>query len=135
MSAVVRTYLEAFNAEDVPAMLGCLTDDMAHYVNEGKVRQGKAAFADFCAHMSRCYDEMLTEVVVFAAEEGKRAAAEYVVHGTYLETDEGLPEANGQNYRLPAGSFFDVADGQISRVTTYYNLSDWVRLVKGSDGA
>ncbi len=60
---------------------------------------------------------------------GGRAAAEFTVRGTYLSTAEGLPEANGQTYSLPAGIFFEVDDGLISRVTTYYNLSDWTAQV------
>ena len=60
---------------------------------------------------------------------GDRAAAEFVVNGTYLKTDEGLPEARGQTYRLPAGTFFTIRDGKIARVTTYYNLADWMRQV------
>ena len=68
-------------------------------------------------------------MVVFSTPDSSRAAAEYIVNGTYLETDAGLPEARGQSYRLPAGSFFDLKDGKISRVTTYYNLSDWMAQV------
>ena len=64
-------------------------------------------------------------------ESGLRAAAEFVVHGAYLATDEGLPEANGQTYVLPAGSFFEIDDGLISRVTLYYNLKDWIAQVSG----
>jgi steroid delta-isomerase-like uncharacterized protein len=52
------------------------------------------------------------------------------VHGSYLATDEGLPEANGQRYSLPAGIFFEIDDGLISRVTTTYNLNDWIAQVK-----
>ncbi|WP_317055845.1 ketosteroid isomerase-related protein [Roseovarius rhodophyticola] len=128
-TATVQAYFEAFNRGDVAAMLACLSDDVAHYVNEGQVRQGKEAFRAFCEHMNRCYGEKLTDMVVFEAEAGMRAAAEYVVNGTYLETDEGLPEAKGQTYRLPAGSFFSLTDGKISRVVTYYNLADWTRQV------
>ena len=51
------------------------------------------------------------------------------MNGTYLETDAGLPEASGQTYVLPAGGFFSIEDGRISRVVTYYNLADWVRQV------
>ena len=131
MRATVQAYLDAFNAGDVDAMLDCLTDDVAHHVNEGQVRTGKEAFAAFCAHMNRCYKEELTDMVVFSAEGGTRAAAEFVVNGTYLETDAGLPEANGQTYRLPGGSFFTLRDGKICRVTTYYNLADWVKQVGG----
>ena len=92
-------------------------------------KKRKDAFGAFCEHMERCYDETLTELVIFEAEDGSRAAAEYMVNGAYLATDVGLPEANGQGYRLPAGSFFSLADGKITRVVTYYNLSDWIKQV------
>ncbi len=127
--ALVARYFDAFNAGDVPAMLACLSEDVAHHVNEGQIRTGKDKFADFCAHMNRCYAENLTDMVVMASPNGARAAAEYVVNGTYLATDAGLPEARGQTYVLPAGSFFDVEGGVITRVTTYYNLADWTAQV------
>ncbi len=92
---------------------------MVHHVNQGGIRRGKAAFADFCAHMSRCYDETLTNLVIFDGPGPGRAAAEFTVNGTYLVTDEGLPAATGQTYSLPAGSFFDIADGKITRVNPY----------------
>ena len=126
---VVEAYFAAFNAGDAAGMLACLADDVAHHVNEGQVRVGKEKFAAFCDHMSRCYREELTDMVIFEAEGGARAAAEYVVNGTYLETDAGLPEARGQTYRLPAGSFFSLDGGKITRVVTYYNLADWMKQV------
>ena len=129
MSQTVQSYFDAFNAGDVDGMLACLSDDIAHHVNEGQVRVGKEKFAEFYAHMNRCYRETLTDMVIFQAEGGTRASAEFVVNGTYLQTDEGLPEANGQTYRLPAGSFFTLENGLITRVVTYYNLADWVRQV------
>lgn len=129
MNDTVKRYFDAFNAGDTPGMLDCLSEDVAHHVNEGKVRNGKDAFAAFCEHMSRCYREELTDMVIFEAEGGTRAAAEYIVNGTYLQTDSGLPEARGQTYRLPAGSFFSLKDGLITRVVTYYNLADWTAQV------
>lgn len=129
MHPTIQTYFKAFNAGDVDGMLACLSDDVAHHVNEGKVRIGKPAFAEFCAHMKRCYQENLTDLVIFSGQDGTRAAAEFTVNGTYLQTDPGLPEATGQTYRLPAGSFFSLRDGQITRVVTYYNLADWIAQV------
>lgn len=129
MNQTIRDYFDAFNAGDTDVMLACLADDVAHHVNEGKIRVGKAAFAEFCAHMTRSYKENLTDMVIFEAEGGTRAAAEYIVNGTYLATDPGLPEAHGQTYRLPAGSFFSLKDGKITRVVTYYNLADWIAQV------
>lgn len=127
---LLTQYFDAFNSGDTNGMLDCLAEDVAHHVNEGEIRVGKDKFAAFCAHMERCYKETLTDMVVFEADEGRRGAAEFIVNGTYLETDAGLPEARGQTYRLPAGSFFSVADGKITRVVTYYNLADWVRQVQ-----
>lgn len=125
----LRRYFQAFNNGDTDAMLAELTDDIAHHVNEGKIRQGKELFRQFCDHMSACYKEELTDMVIFASDDGARAAAEFTVNGRYLATDAGLPEATGQNYKLPGGSFMELRDGKISRVTTYYNLADWVAQV------
>ena len=129
MKDIIQRYFDAFNRGDVPAMLDCLSDDVAHHVNEGQVRQGKEKFRAFCEHMNRCYREELTDMVIFSAQDGTRAAAEFIVNGTYLQTDEGLPEARGQTYKLPAGSFFSLRDGKITRVVTYYNLAEWMRQV------
>ena len=125
----IQTYFDAFNAGDVQGMLDCLSDDVAHHVNEGNIRVGKALFSEFCEHMSACYRETLTDMMIFSNPDGSRASAEYVVNGTYLATDPGLAEARGQRYVLPAGSFFSLTDGKITRVTTYYNLADWERQV------
>ncbi len=127
----IRAYYEAFNGQDMDAFLALLTDDVVHDINQGERQEGKAAFAKFMAHMNRCYRERLSDVVIMASEDGKRASAEFIVNGEYLVTDEGLPEAKGQKYRLPAGAFFDVRDGKVARVTNYYNLSDWIAQVDG----
>jgi steroid delta-isomerase-like uncharacterized protein len=129
MHPTIQTYFNAFNAADVVGMLDCLDDAVAHHVNEGQVRIGKDAFRSFCQHMNECYRENLTDMVIFSNPDGSRAAAEYVVNGTYLKTDAGLPEARGQNYQLPAGSFFSLSNDKITRVVTYYNLADWTAQV------
>jgi steroid delta-isomerase-like uncharacterized protein len=80
--------------------------------------------------MDRCYRERLEDLVVMASDDGRRAAAEFTVQGEYLAADAGLPPARGQRYVLPAGAFLALdADGRISRVTTYYNLADWIAQV------
>ena len=77
--------------------------------------------------MERSYKEKLEDIVILGY--GSRIAAEYLVVGTYLKTDQGLPPATGQTYRLPGGAFFELADGRITRVTNYYNLPLWLRLI------
>ncbi|MFN3747775.1 MAG: ketosteroid isomerase-related protein [Sphingorhabdus sp.] len=129
--ALLARYYEAFNAGNGEGMLAYLTEDVAHDINQSDRQSGKDAFRTFLAHMDRCYKERLTDIVLMADEDGRRGAAEFIVHGEYLATDEGLPEAAGQTYELPAGAFFEVRDGLISRVSVYYNLADWIRQVGG----
>jgi steroid delta-isomerase-like uncharacterized protein len=128
-SNLVSRYYAAFNAKDWTKMSACVSEDISHFVNEGGKRGGRKAFAEFLAHMDQCYDEQLTDIVVMAAPDGTRASAEFIVNGVYKQTDGDLPPARGQSYRLPAGAFFDVEDGVITRVTTYYNLQEWIRQV------
>lgn len=130
-ATLVAAYYAAFNAGDRTAMLALLADDVAHDINQGGREVGKAAFAAFLAHMDRCYRETLVDIVVMPSADGTRAAAEFIVEGQYLATDAGLPPATGQRYRLPAGTFFDIRDGLIARVTTHYNLADWTAQVGG----
>jgi len=126
---IVTAYYAAFNAADPAAMLACVSDDIEHRVNEAGIRRGRAKFTEFCAHMGVSYRETLKDIEIFSNAAGTRAAAEFIVHGEYLQTDPGLPEAHGQRYTLPAGAFFDLKDGKISRVTTFYNLNDWIAQV------
>lgn len=126
---LIRYYYEAFNRGDAAAMISCLTDDIIHDVNQGERRTGLEKFRAFCARMDHHYKERLEDIVVMVSLDGSRAAAEFNVHGAYLVTDPGLPEAKGQTYVLPAGTFFAVRDGKIARLTTYYNLTDWITQV------
>ncbi len=125
----IRAYYDAFNRQDMDAFLALLHDEVVHDINQGERQTGKAAFASFMEHMNRSYKENLTDMVIMASEDGRRASAEFIVNGEYLKTDEGLPEASGQTYVLPAGAFFDLKDGKVSRVTNYYNLNDWIAQV------
>ncbi len=127
--ALLDHYYAAFNAGDWAAMLDCLADDVAHDINQGARQTGKAAFAAFLAHMERCYRERLSDIVIMANDDGSRAAAEFVVHGAYIATDDGLPAAAGQTYVLPAGAFIAVEGGRIARLTMTYNLADWTAQV------
>ena len=127
--ALIERYYAAFNAGDNEEMLACVAEDVVHDVNQGARRTGKTAFRAFSAHMERCYAEQLESIVVMATADGAGAAAEFDVLGTYIETDDGLPPATGQTYRLPAGAFFEVTDGLIARVTTYYNLAAWLKQI------
>ena len=128
---IIAAYLAAFNRGDWPGMLALLADDVVHDINQGGAEHGKPAFTAFLDRMARCYREELRDIVIMVGADGARAAAEFQVHGEYLAQDAGLPPARGQRYALPAGAFFSLKDGRISRVTMYYNLPEWLRQVGG----
>ena len=127
---LVLSYYAAFNRGDWEGMLAMLSEDVVHDLNQGAREVGREAFAAFRGRMNASYREQLRDIVVLVTQDGLRAAAEYVVHGEYLHTDEGLPPADGQTYALPGGAFFDIRDDRIARVTNYYNLQDWIRQVR-----
>jgi steroid delta-isomerase-like uncharacterized protein len=126
---LIEQYYTAFNNADMDTFLSLLTDDVIHDINQGKREIGKDAFRQFMACMNFNYKEQLVDMVIMATADGTRAAAEFVVLGKYLQSDEGLPAAKGQEYRLPAGAFFEIRDGKVARITNYYNLEDWIAQV------
>lgn len=128
---LIENYYAAFNKGDMDTFLSLLTDDVIHDINQGERQIGRDTFRAFMDRMNRNYKEQLVDMVIMTSDDGTRAAAEFVVLGEYLVTDEGLPEANGQTYRLPAGAFFDIRDGKVARITNYYNLQDWIAQVGG----
>lgn len=125
---LVTKYYDLFNRGDWDGMTALLADDVAHDLNQGERQVGRAVFRAFLARMERSYKEQLRDIRL-TGNGGTRVGAEYIVEGEYLATDEGLPEARGQRYTLPGGAFFELRDGQIVRVTNYYNLADWLRQV------
>ena len=126
---LIARYYAAFNARDLDAFAGLLTEDVVHDANQGEREQGKAAFRAFMDRMNSAYREQISDVEVLTNADGTRAAAEFTVDGEYLQAEEGFPPAHGQTYRLRGGAFFDVRDGRIARVTNYYNVEDWLRQV------
>ncbi len=125
----VLAYYAAFNRGDWDGMLALLDEAVVHDLNQGPRETGRAAFAAFMQRMARCYREQLHDIVVMVSPDGRRAAAEFVVHGEYIADDEGLPAAHGQRYVLAGGAFFELGGEGISRVSNYYNLQDWLEQV------
>lgn len=126
---LLQRYYQAFNAGDMDTFLSLLHPEVVHEVSQGGTRVGRQAFAEFMQHMNRCYREQVSELCLMSSPDGRRAAAEFWLDGEYLQSDEGLPPACGQRYRLRVGAFFEVEDGLIRRISNHYNLQDWIRQV------
>ena len=126
---IVQNYYAAFNAKNWAGMLALVAPDIRHEPNQGEVRIGLEKFTEFLGTMDTSYEETLTDMVFFTEPSGQRVAVEFTVNGMYKQGEAGLPEAHGQTYVLPAAAFVEVSDGKIARVTTFYNLPLWIRLV------
>ncbi len=126
---IIQTYYDAFNRQDWEGMLACLTDDVQHDINQGGTQVGKDQFRVFLQGMDNAYNESLHDIVLMSNAEGNRVAAEFIVKGTYKISEPGLPPAHGQQYELKVGTFFEIKNGLIARVTNYYNLQTWIQLV------
>jgi steroid delta-isomerase-like uncharacterized protein len=129
MNGILEQYYQCFNAGNYEGMLALLADDVVHEPCQGKPRHGKATFRAFLQHMERCYKEEVHNPVLFYSSDGKRGAAEFMLSGQYLQTDNDLPAAKGQTYQLRVGTFFEFAGGKIARVTNHYNLEDWLHQI------
>ncbi|WP_027892168.1 ketosteroid isomerase-related protein [Calidithermus chliarophilus] len=126
---LLRVYYDRFNARDVEGFLQLLSNDVVHEISQGPVERGKEAFRAFLERMNRCYLERVYDLAVMVSADGRRAAAEFMLEGEYLETDGSLPPARGQRYTLRVGAFFEIRGGKIARVSNHYNLQDWIRQV------
>ncbi len=129
MKYLIQHYYDTFNSGNREALLELLSDDVVHEINEGSAEVGRDTFCTFLERMDRCYQEQVENLVVFTSDTPNRAAAEFFIRGKYVNTDEGLPEATGQTYHLRIGAFFEVTNGKISRITNYYNLAAWMKMV------
>jgi len=125
----VKQYYACFNQRDWQGMLALVHPQIRHEPNQGEARVGLEKFTEFLQHMDESYEETLTEMVFFTEPNTDRVAVEFVVNGTYKKAEEGLPAAHNQQYVLPAAAFLEVSNGRIARVTTYYNLPLWIKLV------
>src|SRR5215217_7690235 len=99
----VELYYGCFNKKDWKGMLALLDPQVRHEANQGDVRIGIEKFTEFLDNMDVAYEETLTDMVFFTEKTGTRVAVEFVVNGIYKKGEEGLPEAYGQTYVLPAG--------------------------------
>ena len=128
---LVKQYYAHFNARNWEGMLACLDAEVQHDANQGDSYYGLDHYRTFLQHMDASYEETLSDLVFMSDETDTRVACEFTVHGIYKKTDGDLPPATGQRYVLPAGAFLEVRNGKICRVTTYYNLPLWIKLISG----
>jgi steroid delta-isomerase-like uncharacterized protein len=127
-ATLVQRYFDAFNARDTEGCLSLLADDVVHDLagmhGDGGREAGKTAFRAWLDRTTRCFEEKAVDLYVTASADGRHAEAEYTLLGVYLETEDGLPDAEGQNYSLPALAVFEIRDGRVVRLTDSHAPAD-----------
>ena len=128
---LLQNYYKAFNRQDWSEFLSYLHPEVSHEINQGKKEVGVESFRKFMERMNTSYSESIEDITLMISPENPdRASSEYTVVGKYLKTDEGLPAANGQTYRLRGGAFFEIENHRIKRVTNYYNMEEWLQQIR-----
>lgn len=128
--SLILKYYQSFNEQNIELMLQCLHPQVEHEINEGSTEIGIPLFRQFMHRMNTHYKENLTEIKVMTSENGLSASARFIVNGTYLQTDPGLPKARGQHYKIPALAYFEIENGLIKKVSNFYNLKKWIEAVQ-----
>lgn len=124
--ALLRSYYAAFNAQDTDTLLGLLSHDVIHDIGQVKREFGKAAFARFMQTMYSHCQEHFFDIEIMTNDDGSRAAAEFTILGSYAN---GTPDSllnSGQTFRVPGGTFFEIRDGKIVRISSFYGLQEWL---------
>lgn len=110
IEALLRRFVDALNASDWDAALACLDDDVVLDGDAGERAIGREAFRDGLAAEARSNRRSIGDLVVMTAPDGLHAAAEFSLRG---EPADG----SGPSFSVPAGLFFEVADGRIARIS------------------
>lgn len=128
---LVKTYFEALNKKDMNLYFSIIDKNVIHDINQGTSEQGIEKFKEFMKKAGDSFDEKLSNLVIMVSDDGKYAAARWLDHGTYIKDFVGMDiPAKNQKYTLSGGHFFEIQHGKITRVTTYYNIADFMEQVK-----
>jgi steroid delta-isomerase-like uncharacterized protein len=130
---LLHDYYSALNARDMPALLELLHEDIVHDLGQSRREFGKTAFARFLEHTAARCQKHLFDIEIMVNDDGSRAAAEFVVLGSYLAGSQCPESAPGQTFRLPGGAFFEIHRGKITRISNYSGLQEWLAQVIAAD--
>ncbi len=128
--ALIQKYYELFNQKNWDAFLSLLDKDVVHEINHGDKEIGVNRFKKFLERMNNSYEEKISDITIYSCDLSNHFATQYTVNGKYLKTDEGLPPAKGQTYELRGAAFFEIEDGKVKVITNYYNLKEWLDIIK-----
>ena len=121
VAALVRRYVERYNANDVDGMLDCCAENVVFETISnpgGSIRlNGKAEMREVIEATTRAFRERRHEVVAILVE-GQRAAAETAFSGV-AAAELGQFVRPGEHVSIRGASMFEVSDNKLVRICDY----------------
>jgi steroid delta-isomerase-like uncharacterized protein len=126
---IVKKYYAAYNAGDAQAEAALMSESVLHESNQGKSTVGRKHYLEFSQSGKDSYKEKCTNIEYFTGANPENVLAESTVVGHYVKSVDGYPKAKNQRYQLRVVESFEVKNGQITRLSTFYNEQDWIRQI------
>ena len=121
VAALVRRYVERYNANDVDGMLDCCADDVVFETITnpgGSLRlNGKDEMREVIEATTRAFRERRHEVVAILVD-GQRAAAETLFSGV-AAAELGQYVRPGEHVSIRGATMFELRDDKLSRICDY----------------
>lgn len=121
---LVMRYYTAYNAENWQTCLSLLSPDVVHDHPKGR-ESGKLSF-ERSVFQAVCCRLQFSNISICASQSGRQAAAKYTILHRYLNTAPEMIQGSIPSHHLQGRSFFDVKGGLIRRITTYFDLKEWM---------
>lgn len=121
VAAIVRRYVDRYNANDVDGMLDCCADDVVFetVTNPGGSLKlnGKDEMREVIEATTRAFRERRHEVVAILVD-GQRAAAETLFSGV-AAAELGHHVRPGEHVSIRGATIFELKDNRLSRICDY----------------
>jgi len=129
MEKMMGDYLAAWNTHDVEKLLSFFTDDAVYDCTPmGKASRGRKELKDFFSSTFTNFHDFKIEMKS-AFNAGERGAGEWVMSGTFANSNiPGMP-ATGKSFSVPGVGITEYSGDKISRVTNYWNLAAFLQQV------
>lgn len=117
---IAKAYIAAFNNRDGNALTELLNEDVIHDNARGNRIIGQSDTRERLAQMALSLDWAMHDAMIMTDESGFNAAIHGTLRGTYSETIDGLPPANGQNFDIPAMVLLLSDDDEITQISEFF---------------
>jgi limonene-1,2-epoxide hydrolase len=115
--SIVRAFEQAFNRQDVNALLDCFTETASYHDTFFGAHTGRAALRAMFERMFREGREYAWTMET-VLEQRELAAAEWTF--SYVVT-EAIPRSAGRKVRFPGMSIFELREGKITAYREYFD--------------